>query len=272
MNGASEAISVLPQCRYAANLQVAKVLSEERRMDFNTGGSGGRQDDESRPLYGGEAGGPPPGGPPRGPAASSGGEFNLQDPVGSFLSTVRNVVLNPVGFFQGIPRQGNFVNPLVFALICAVVSGILGGIVNFLIGLAFSSGNQGVTSAFLSLIGNIILTPIGVAIGVFIGAGIYHLLVLLLVRPSNAGFEATFRVVAYTSVIQLVSWIPLVGIIAGLYGVVLSVFGIREVHNTTTGRALAVVLIPIAVVVLLVLLVFGAALLFYILGSQQQPV
>jgi hypothetical protein len=239
-------------------------------MDFNTGG--GRPDDESRPLYGGDAGRRPPGGPPRGPAASSGGEFNLQDPVGSFIRTVQNVVINPIGFFRSIPKQGNFVNPLVFALICAVISGILGGIVNFLIGLAFSSGNQGVTSAFLSLIGNIILTPIGLAIGLFIGAGIYHLLVLLLAKPSNAGFEATFRVVAYASVIQLVSWIPIVGIVAGLYGIVLSVFGIREVHNTTTGRAVAVVLIPIAVVFLLVLLIFGAALLFYIVGSQQQPV
>jgi hypothetical protein len=251
---------------------VVKVSSEERRMDFNTGGSGGRQDDESRPLYGGEAGGPPPGGPPRGPAASSGGEFNLQDPVGSFVRTVQGVLLSPVAFFRGIPKQGNFVSPLVFALICAVISGILGGIVNFLIGLAFSSGNQGITGAFLSLIGNIILTPIVVVVGLFIGAGIYHLLVLLLAKPSNAGFEATFRVVAYASAIQLVSWIPIVGIIAGLYGIVLSVFGIREVHNTTTGRAVAVVLIPIAVVFLLILLVFGAALLFYILGSQQQSV
>jgi hypothetical protein len=236
-------------------------------MDFNTGG--GRPDDESRPLYGGEAGGRPPGEPPRGPAASSGGEFNLQDPVGSFIRTVQNVVINPIGFFRGIPKQGNFVNPLVFALICAVISGILGGIVNFLIGLAFSSGNQGVASAFLSLIGNIILTPIGVAIGLFIGAGIYHLLVLLLVRPSNAGFEATFRVVAYASVIQLVSWIPIVGIIAGLYAVVLSVLGIREVHNTTTGKALLVVLIPVAVL-LLIALIIGAAVAALIFGASQQ--
>jgi len=200
---------------------------------------------------------------------SSGDEFNLQDPVGSFIRTAQNVVINPIGFFRGIPKQGNFVNPLVFALICAVISGILGGIVNFLIGLAFSSGNQGIAGAFLSLIGNIILTPIGVAIGLFIGAGIYHLLVLLLVRPSNAGFEATFRVVAYASVIQLVSWIPIVGIIAGLYAVVLSVLGIREVHNTTTGKALLVVLIPVAVL-LLIALIIGAAAAALIFGASQQ--
>jgi hypothetical protein len=244
-------------------------LLEEMRMDFNTGGEAGRPDDESRPLYGGEASGPSRG-PARGPVGTSGDEFNLQDPVGSFVRTVQNVVLNPVGFFRGMPKQGSFVNPLVFALICALVSGILGGILNFLIGLAFSSGNQGVAGSFLGLVGNIILAPIEAAIGLFIGAGIYHLLVLLLVRPSNAGFEATFRVVAYASVIQLVSWIPIVGWVIWIYGIVLSVFGIREVHNTTTGRAAAVVLIPVAVVLLLFLLVFGAALLFFIFGAQQQ--
>src|SRR5918997_5084778 len=78
----------------AANLQVTKALREDRHMDFNTGSSGGRADDESRPLYGGETGGPA-GGPPRGPAGSPGGEFNLQDPVGSFVSTARAVLLNP---------------------------------------------------------------------------------------------------------------------------------------------------------------------------------
>ena len=94
-------------------------------MDFNTGGGSGRSDD--RPLFGGEAGGPT-GGPERGPVGGPGGEFNLQDPVNSFIGTVRSLVLNPVGFFRGIPRQGNFVNPLVFAVVCALVNGILGGI------------------------------------------------------------------------------------------------------------------------------------------------
>src|SRR5919112_495163 len=96
-------------------------------MDFKTGG--GRPDDESRPLYGGGAGGRPPGGPPRGPAASSGGEFNLQDPVGSFIRTVQGVLLSPVAFFRGIARQGDFVNPAIYAVIIALITALLGGII-----------------------------------------------------------------------------------------------------------------------------------------------
>lgn len=236
-------------------------------MDFNTGGGSRRPDD--RPLFGGETG-RPTGDPGRGPVGGPAGEFDLQDPLNSFIATVRAVVLDPVGFFRGIRQQGDFVNPLVFAVICALINGILGGIIGFLISLGFVGG-QDVGGTFGNLIANIVLSPIYAAIAVFILAGIYHLLVLLLVRPAHAGFEATFRVVCYASVTWLISWIPLIGwIVAPIYGIVLSIFGIREVHATTTGRAMAVVLIPAAVILLLVVLMvtlIGAALF---MESQQQ--
>ncbi len=98
-----------------------------------------------------------------------------------------------------------------------------------------------------------------------------HLLVLLFVRPANAGFEATFKVVSYSWVYQLISWIPVIGWIVGpIYGVVLLIFGVREVHATTTGKAALVVLIPVAVILLIAFIfaaLIGAALFF---GSQQQ--
>ena len=240
-------------------------------MDFNTGGGSGRSED--RPLYGEEAGGQARG-PAPGPGASPGGEFNLQDPINSFVDTVRAVVLNPVGFFRGIARRGDFVNPLVFALICALISGILGGIINFLISLAFGGGDPdfGAGGAFAALLANIILTPIYWAIVLFIGAALFHLLVLLFVRPSNAGFEATFRAVSYASVYQLVSWIPLIGWIVGpVWGIILAIFGIREIHATTTGKAVLIVVIPVVVAILFVVFVLAALIggaLF--LESQQQ--
>jgi hypothetical protein len=259
---------------YAANLQeVIKALREDRRMDFNTGSSGGRPDDESRPLYGGEGGGTT-GGPPRGPAGSPGGEFSLQDPVGSFVRTVQGVLRSPVAFFRGLARQGDFINPAVFALICALISALLGGILSLIFTPLFAGpGDTGEAFAggIAGFVISLILTPIYAAIALLVVSGVFHLLALLFVRPSNAGFEATFRVVSYSWVYQLISWIPVIGWIAGpIYGIVLSIFGIREVHNTTTGKAAAIVLIPVVVVLLLVLILvalIGAALFF---GTQQQ--
>jgi len=230
-------------------------MGEEIHVDFNTGSSGGTGS-------GGSSGGPG-GPPPRVSGGASGGEFNIGDPVQSFINTVRNVITAPVGFFRGIRREGDLVNPLIFAIICYEVSAILGGLLG-LVGLSMG-GTQGFGSFLIS----IILAPIFAAIGLFIGAGILHLLVMLIVGSRNSGFEGTFRVSAYSSVTSLVSWIPFVGWIASLYGIYLAIMGIREVHNTSTGRAAIVVLIPAVVVLLLVLLIIaaiGAALFF---GTQQ---
>jgi hypothetical protein len=224
-------------------------------MDFNTG-TGGT----------GSSGEPPPqgsGGPSRSAAAV---EFNYQDPVQSFIATVQAVVLRPAEFFRGILRQGDFLNPLMFALICVLVSSILGGIIGFFFNIGFA--DQGVIGAFFRFIFSIIQALIGVTIGLFIGAGIWHLLVMLIVKPTHAGYEATFRVAAYSAVIYLVSWIPVIGWLLSLYGIYLGIVGIREVHGTTTGKAALVVLIPIVVIGGLALLIFGAVLLAVFAGTR----
>jgi hypothetical protein len=229
-------------------------MGEEIHVDFNTGSGGSGGSDRS-------PGGP--GGPPRVSGSTSGGEFNYQDPVQSFLNAVRGVVTAPVSFFRGIRREGDFVNPLIFAIICYEVAAILGGLLS-LVGVS-----MGETQGFVSFLIGIILAPIFAAIGLFIGAGILHLLVMLIVGSGNSGFEGTFRVSAYSSVTSLVSWIPFIGWIASLYGIYLAIMGMREVHNTTTGRAALVVLIPAVVVFLLALLLIaaiGAAIFF---GTQQ---
>lgn len=227
-------------------------------MDFNTGPGSGSSS--------------VPGGGPRPASGGTGGEFSLQDPVGSFVRTVVAVVTQPVPFFRGIARQGNFVNPLVFALICALISALLSGILGLIFAPLFASpGDTGEAFAggIGGLIGALILSPILTAIGLVIAAGIFHLLVLIFVRPSNMGFEATFRVASYAQVTQLVSWIPVIGsIIAAVWAIVLYIFGIREVHGTTTGTAALVVLIPVAVFLILLVVLGGALLVLF--GNQQQ--
>jgi hypothetical protein len=223
-------------------------------MDFNTG-TGGTESSGGSPRGGG---GPSPG-PSRSAAAT---EFRYTDPVQTFIATVQAVVLRPVDFFRGILRQGDFINPLIFAIICYEVAAILGGLLR-LVGLGAT--NQGLGG----FIASIIFAPIFAAIGLFIGAGILHLLVMLIVGSRNSGFEATFRVGAYAAVTSLVSWIPFIGGILALYGIYLGIVGIREMHNTTTGKAALVVLIPVAIIFLLVLALIALVGAFLFFGTQQ---
>jgi hypothetical protein len=195
-------------------------------------------------------------------------DYDLSDPVGSFLRVVRRVALEPTAFFGEIPRRGNLLRPLVFALICILISTVLGGLLRLAGttdaaaggGFRFEEGAQSV-GGFLA---SVVLSPIGGTIVLFVLAAVVHLLVMLLVGAGNHGFEATFRVVAYAAVVNLVNWIPVIGGLLGLYGLYLGVVGIREMHATTTGRAALVVLLPIAGLLLLavlVALVAGAFLL-----------
>ena len=130
--------------------------------------------------------------------STSGGDYDLSNPLGSFVDTVRRVVLQPVGFFAGLPRSGSLLNPLIFALICTEISAILGGILrlagvgeDFLAGYGFQVPEN---QDFGEFIGSVIFAPIGGVIGVFVVAGIAHLLVILVVGTTRSGFGATFRV------------------------------------------------------------------------------
>jgi hypothetical protein len=185
-----------------------------------------------------------------------GQDFDLARPIESFVETARTIVFQPVAFFSRLPRQGNLGSPLIFALICYGISALISGVIGLLSGHDIGA-----------LIGGVVAAIIGGAIGLFIVAGIAHLLVILIVGSTNSGYEATFRAAAYSSVSSLVSWVPVVGPLAGLYGLVLAIVGIRELHQTSTGKAIAVALVPI---VFLVVVAYLA--LFLILSSIHLPV
>src|SRR5829696_8297707 len=80
----------------------------------------------------GEAGGHPDEDPRRASTGSATAEFTYTNPVESFVGTVRDLVTRPVDFFRGMARRGDFVNPLIFALVGAVISAAIGGFLGVL--------------------------------------------------------------------------------------------------------------------------------------------
>ncbi len=191
--------------------------------------------------------------------------FDLSNPARSFVSTVQGVLLEPVGFFRRLPRRGRVLNPVVFALVCALVSAPLSllaapfdplvnddapDIRDSLARLVAEPGGS-MAAVVVVVLAVLILVPLLALLVLYISAAIYHILVWIFVRPTDTGFETTLRVVAYTSAVDLLTWIPVVGLLAGLYGVYLAFVGIREMHETTTGRALATIALPVVLFVVL---------------------
>jgi len=93
---------------------------------------------------------------------SSGGDYDLSDPLNSFVDVVRRVVFQPTAFFVVLPRQGSLLGPLVFALICIEVSVILVGLLTFLGtpgGVTWLFGARG-DQGFLAFLGGLVIAPI----------------------------------------------------------------------------------------------------------------
>jgi hypothetical protein len=193
----------------------------------------------------------------RGPRENEG--FDLSRPVRSFVGTVRWVLFEPVRFFRRLPRRGRALNPVVFALVCALISAPLAFLTapfdplmgddmadlrDSLVRFVAEPGGS-VAAVIVVILAVLVLAPLLVLLGLYISTAIYHILVWVFVRPTDTGFEATLRVISYTSAVELLNWIPIVGLLASFYGLYLAFVGIREMHETTTGRALAVISLPV---------------------------
>lgn len=105
---------------------------------------------------------------------------------------------------------------------------------------------SGAIAAILSLnpIG-LLLGPVLVVIGAFIGNALLHVLALLF--GGKGSFGALFNVSAHGhAILSAANVIPVLGsLVALVWGVVVGVVTLEEVHGLSRGRAVVVMLIPV---------------------------
>jgi hypothetical protein len=183
----------------------------------------------------------------------------------AFIETLVMVLTRPAEAFTVMKREGGLGEPLIYALI----GGCLGGIVSILFSLGLQSvglfADRHDTFAAMAGMGGsaafIILVPLFVIIGLFVGSAIIHLC-LMIVGGANQSFETTFRVIAFsqgsTGPLQM---IPVCGgMIAGVWALVCNCIGLARAHDTDTGRAVLAVFLPLIVCcggVILIAFMFG---------------
>jgi hypothetical protein len=162
-------------------------------------------------------------------------EENMEKNIKNILGTTVKVITNPSGFYREMPKTGGLVEPLIFAVALGLVSGVITAILSI-----FSLGSA--SSIWVGL-ASIILNPIMVAIGSFIGAAIIFL--IWKVMGSQEPYETAYRCVAYASAITpvtvILGIIPYLGSILGLaWGLYLIVVASTEVHKILKKTALMV--------------------------------
>jgi len=217
------------------------------------------------PPPGGPGGfGPPPGG---GPPPGAGGElpapFAERDRLGFFhayIETFKLIATKPQEFFRRvrIDRSGSAV---LFGLVSAVAGNVIYSLYSW-------AGAQQVTVAMRQMMDRMpadqrqafeqmvpwfsghgalwtaLFSPITALVGIYLAAGILHLL-LLLFRGANRGFDATLTTVGYANGLYLLLAVPACGsLIAFVWYIVVLIIGTGESQRCGTGKAAAAVLLP----------------------------
>jgi hypothetical protein len=179
--------------------------------------------------------------------------------VSRWFSTVSGVFTKPTETFATLKLDGGLGAPLAFGVIGTTIGSVAATIyqVGFeAIGLTaqFGAGGndeQAMASALGSGIGLVIgicLAPVFALIGMFISAGITHLMLMML-GGAEKGFEVTFRSVAYVSgSINLLNIIPgCGGCIAIVWYIIAAATALSQTHEISLGKAYAAVIIPILI-------------------------
>ncbi|HXF62364.1 MAG TPA: Yip1 family protein [Caldilineaceae bacterium] len=212
----------------------------------------------------------------------------------AMFDTWRNVLLRPgeeVFVEEKARPTGTLGTALIWMIVAAVIAAILGWLRVQMMGDVMGGMEQIFASAelppearaqiatmFGAAVGaaslwSIILVPIGFLITV----AVLHLLASVLGGSGDFGKMGYLRAAYQAPLIILSSLVGLIPFLGGcisfllwLYGFVLTYFAVKVNYNLTSGRAIAVVLIPLAVVLILTLCAAFAfaGILVSIIGNQ----
>jgi len=164
--------------------------------------------------------------------------------LNAYFQTATKCLLTPTAFFSRLPTSGGYGSPILFA----VMSGVVGFVLAYIWAKLFSGSGMGLFGFLIGMSFVVLVSLIIVPIVLAIGSAILHGC-LYLVGGVGQRYETTFRVVSYAAVTWVFNAIPVIGTLASLWGLVLTVIGLRETHKTTTGKAVAAVLIPVGIIV-----------------------
>ncbi|MFH1138217.1 MAG: YIP1 family protein [Pseudomonadota bacterium] len=194
---------------------------------------------------------------------------------GDMWATAKMAMFSPSRFFESMPISGGTKAPLGFGILTGTLGTLfaltyqaLFTILGLGIGGGFGMSEMGFSAetplAFMlmGLVAAVVFTPLAILIGLYIGSAIAHLF-LVIVRGGGGGFQATFRVMAYSSSCQLLNAIPLLGsFLGGLWGMVVAVIGLARAHEVGVGR----VILGLFVLPLVLVILFGVGIAFLVGG------
>ena len=168
--------------------------------------------------------------------------------MAGFGEKAKGFLVSPVSTFQEVKGEdlGSVVKyfivlALVFSILCTIIFAAIGSMITSfmptnMLPFGAAGGVVGAVVLFITLI-------VGLILGLFIGGAILHIFVYIV--GGRKGYAQTVKAIAYgMTPTLLLGWIPVIGIIAGIWALIVEILGIRELHEISTGKAVLAVLLP----------------------------
>jgi hypothetical protein len=205
------------------------------------------------------------------------GEYKLDRPFSSLLSTTRDVLFSPRRFFDGLQPDGTLGAPVVYFLVCSATTAVINTVATLAFlavpaAIALATGSLDarllVSALVIFVFVALVVVPVLFVVGFFASVPIQHVFILLVAGRDQKGLSATLRVSCYSVGAPVaVTWVPLAGIPAVFYCFYLHATGLKRVHEISTGRSLGATLMLTTL-----LLVLATVLAVYDYGLVQEAI
>jgi hypothetical protein len=181
------------------------------------------------------------------------GEFEIDVPFTSLLSTTRAVLFSPRRFFDELPPDGPLGAPVLYFLICSAITAVINVVASltFLavpVGIAVATGSldAGLLIRVLTIFvfASLVVLPALFVAAFFASVFVLHAFIRIFAGRDQEGLPATLRVSCYAVGAPVaVAWIPLAGILAVFYCFYLHTTGLKRVHRIYAAGSLGPILI-----------------------------
>ncbi len=185
--------------------------------------------------------------------------------------TVKLILTSPRLFFSVMPVGGGLAKPLTFTILLTMIQGFVQYFWG-MVGLS-PSVSPGEADAMVGVAGTVaplvmlLFMPAVIAAGQFLITGVYHLL-LMITRTDRTGFEGTFRALAYANapIILGIFPMPVVEVeigwmfAAAIWGLFLTITGLKYIHKTSYSKVIPVCLIPLLLAMIAGILVLQSGI------------
>ena len=181
------------------------------------------------------------------------------------LHTFKGALFSPVKFFREKRQEETIGQSFAFGVLTGSLGAMFGIFWQFILNVQeFSSFLRVLPDAFTLnrlFLAYIIISPFLVMFFMFLTTAVFHCCLFIL-GGATRGFGGTFKACAYSNAASVFNLIPYIGwLIKMIWGLVIMVIGFREIHETTSSRAVFALLIPFLILVIIgIFLGFVAAI------------